>query len=128
LDDAEFTAFERTARSFLKMIGFTPTGYYPYEHCSNVSGELAPEPPFALPMRCMVEIARGMPTRASVEGFVKLSKAFPAQRLILICQKSLSELAPDLQSLIHESHVEFFDHATISAELEKRTGAATSKT
>lgn len=123
MDDVKFTAFEKTVRSFLKAIGFTPTGYYPYDHCVNMSGQLAPESPFTIPLKIMVEIDRGVPTRASVEGFVKLAKAFLAQRSVLICQGPLSALEPKLQSLLRESEVEFFDHATISAELEKRTGA-----
>jgi len=120
LDDAEFKAFEKTAFSFLKLLGFRPTGYYPYEHCANVSGELAPVPPFTLPLRVIVEIARMIPTRASIEGFLSLSKVPPSQRLILICQHPLSDLASDLQLLIRKSSIEFFDQATMSRELQKR--------
>ncbi len=116
----EFTTFERASLAFLRTLEFTPVGYYPYPHCSDVSGYLKPTPPFKIPVKAMAEIIRATPTCASIEGFHKVAKDLLAERLILICRMPLTELSPELQSLIGKLGIEFFDQATISAELERK--------
>jgi len=119
-DEEEFKAFEKTALGFLRTLGFTPTGYYPYPHCSDVSGYLAPSPPLKVPTKTMAEIVKDAPTRVSIEGFHKLAKDSLAERLILVCRVHLTDLDPDVQSLVDKLGIEFFDETTISEELEKR--------
>jgi hypothetical protein len=68
----------------------------------------------------MAEIVRGTPTSASIEGFHKLAKNSLAERLILICQTPLSNLARELQSHIERLGVDFFDETIVSTELAKK--------
>jgi hypothetical protein len=120
LSDEEFKPFEKMALAFLRTLGFTPVGYYPYSHASDISGYLEPKPPFKVPVKAMVEIVRKLPTPASIEGFHKLVKGSLVERSILICQKPFTELSPDAQSLVERLSIEFFDQVTISAELERK--------
>jgi len=120
LSDKEFKTFERQALAFLRIIGFAPVGYYPYEHFSDVSGYLSPSPPFKIPSKTMVEIVKTTPTRESVEGFYKLAKDSLASRMIIICSKNLSGLNSDVQHKIEELRIEFFDQQTILSGLEEK--------
>ena len=120
MSDEEFKAFEKTALAFLRTLGFTPVGYYPYSHASDVSGYLEAKPPFKVHVKAMAEIVRKSPTRASIEGFHKLVKGSLADRAILICQKPLTDVSGDVQSLIEQRGIEFFDQATILSELERK--------
>jgi hypothetical protein len=120
LSEDESRSFEKTALAFLKVLGFTPVGYYPYSHASDVSGYLEAKPPFKVHVKAMVEIARIPPTRASVEGFHKLVKGALADRAMLICQTPLTQLGSDVQLLVDKLGIEFFDQAVISSELKKR--------
>jgi hypothetical protein len=120
LSDEEFKPFEKTALAFLKVLGFTPVGYYPYPHASDISGYLEARPPFKVHVKAMAEIARIPPTRASVEGFHKLVRGSLADRAILICQTPLAQLGSDAQLLVEKLGIEFFDQVAISSELEKR--------
>ena len=120
MSDDDFRAFEKTALAFLRTLDFTPVGYYPYPHGSDVSGYIKAAPPFRVPAKAMAEIVRATPTRGSIEGFHKLAKNSLAERVILICQMSLSDLATEVQSLIERLSIDFFDQATISAELVKK--------
>jgi len=120
LSDEEFKTFEKMALAFLKAVGFTPVGYYPYPHASDISGYLEARSPFKVHVKAMAEIVRTSPTRASIEGFHKLVKGSLADRAILICQMPLTDLGSDVRLLIENLGIEFFDQATISSELEKR--------
>ena len=120
MSDEKFKPFEKTALAFLRVLGFTPVGYYPYPHASDISGYLEARPPFKVHVKAMAEIARIPPTGASVEGFHKLVKGSLADRAILICQTPLTQLGSDVQLLVEKLGIEFFDQVVISSELEKR--------
>lgn len=120
MSDEEFRSFEKTALAFLRTLDFTPVGYYPYPHGSDVSGYIKAVPPFRVPVKAMAEIVRATPTRALIEGFHKIAKNSLAERVILICQTPLSDLPPDLRSLIERLNIDFFDNTTISEELVRK--------
>jgi hypothetical protein len=120
MTNEEFGVFEKSALAFLKSLGLTPVGYYPYSHCSDVVGYWDPPPPFRVRTKMMAEIVRELPTRSSIEGFHKLAQDSLVERIVLICRTPLAHLSSDLQSLVEGLRIEFFDQATISTELERR--------
>lgn len=126
VSDEEFKAFEKEALAFLRVLGFTPVGYYPYEYFSDVSGYLEPSPPFKIPFKTMAEIVRTTPTRESIEGFYKLAKDSLAHRMVMISTESLTDLKPEIQDQIDKLRIEFFDRETILTALEeKKIGKST---
>jgi hypothetical protein len=119
MEEKEFKTFEKDALVFMRTLGFSPQAYYPYDHCSDISGTISPQAPFKIPTRAMVEVVRGAPTSDSVEGFHQLAKNSLADRLIMICSERLEQLP--IRPLIERLHIEYFDKKDIAAELSQRS-------
>lgn len=123
LSEQNFKSFEKEALAFLRTLGFTPSGYYPYEHFSDISGYLKPSSPFRIPTKTIVEIIKSKPTVESIAGFVNLAKASLANRMIMISLKPFSQ---GMQNQITKLGIEYFDRETILAALkEKEIGNST---
>ncbi len=120
MKDAEFKDFEKSALAFLRTVRFTPSGFYRYEHGSDFSGSIIPPPPFTLPLRTMVEVARNAPNKPSIEGFHKLARDSLTQREIVISPVPFGKLDGDTQATVRRHEIEFFDQDSVRKELEQK--------
>lgn len=117
LSEEEFKTFEKEALAFLRTLDFTPSGYYPYDYFSDVTGYMKPSPPFKIPIKTMVEIVRSTPGTEQIEGFLNLARASLANRMIIIGPEHFST---EVQHQISKLGIEFFDRDTILAILEEK--------
>ena len=117
LSNEELKTFEKEARAFLRTLGFTPSGYYPYDYFSDITGYMKPPPPFKIPIKTMVEIVKSTPAAEQMEGFLTLAKASLADRMIIISPK---RFPPRIQDQIRKLGIEFIDRETILATLEEK--------
>jgi len=119
MEEKDYKRFEKNTLVFLRIIGFTPSGYYRYPHGSDISGSLAPQGLFKVPTRAMVEITRDLPGKTTLERFHNLAKDSLAQREIIISPTPFAKLDPEVQSLIGRLEIEFFDEASVSNLLSR---------
>lgn len=117
LSNEEFKAFEKEALAFLRTLDFTPSGYYPYDYFSDITGYMKPVPPFRIPIKTMVEIVKSTPATEQIEGFLNLAKASLANRMIIISPKHFPSKT---QNHINKLGIEFFDREMILATLKEK--------
>ena len=113
LNDKEFKDFEKETLTLLKTIGFTPTGYFPYPYATDVSGYLKPSPPFNIPRKTMVRIAKNEPSEISVHGFQKLAIDSLANLKIIAFHEPITTISPKVKEQINNLEIEFFDRNAI---------------
>src|SRR6266571_9557909 len=99
MEEKQYKSFEKSTLAFLRIIGFTPSGYYRYPHGSDISGSLAPQGLFKVPTRAMVEITRDLPVETTIERFHNLARDALARTEIIISPKSFEKIDPKTQSL-----------------------------
>lgn len=117
MSNEEFKTFEKEALAFLRTLDFTPSGYYPYDYFSDVTGYMKPSPPFKIPIKTMVEIVKSTPATEQIEGFLNLAKASLASRMIIISPKRFDTKTQDQ---ISKLGIEVFDRETILATLKEK--------
>jgi len=104
---AKSQSFEHLAVSFLKSIGISIVGYYPYDHAIDVVGFLKPPPPFKLPMKVVAEVARSDVTADTIDGFSKLAKNSLAEKMLLLAPSEFDQLDTDARKKLESERIEF---------------------
>lgn len=120
MNDEEFKAFQKEALAFLETLNFTPTGYYPYDYFSDVSGYLGATPPFKVSSKVMVEITKTLPNMTLIDGFSKLAKDSLSRLMILISPNPFLDLSLEVRSHIERLGIEYFDRETVLNTLKEK--------
>jgi len=102
------------AVSYLRSIGVSIVGYYPYEHAIDIVGFLKLPSPFKIPLKVVAEIAKGSVTVDAIDGFSKLAKNSLAEKVLLLAPSDLAQLDPDAKKKLENERIEFIGREDIT--------------
>jgi hypothetical protein len=95
------------AVSYLRSLGISIVGYYPYDHATDIVGFLKLPLPFKLPLKVVAEIAKSSVTVDAIDGFSKLAKNSLAEKVLLLAPSELDKLDPDAKKKLESERIEF---------------------
>ena len=125
--DTETQTYEHIAVSYLKSVGISITGYYPYSHATDIVGFLKLSVPFNYPVKVIAEIAKLPITLESIEGFVTLAKNASAEKLLLIAPPKLNELSPSIEKMLKTHRIDFVTSDIVGAYSQTTSGSQAKK-
>lgn len=103
------------AVSYLRSLGVSIVGYYPYGHAIDIVGFLKLPAPFHLPLKIVAEIAKGSVTLDAIDGFSKLAKSSLADRMLMLASLELTELDPETKKKLESEGIELIGKKDIAA-------------
>lgn len=103
------------AVSYLRSVGISITGYYPYNHATDIVGFLKLTPPFKYPLKVAVEIAKCTVTVESVDGFSTFAKNASAEKVLLLTPPRLDDLDPVVEKKLKTERIDLVRSVEVKA-------------
>jgi hypothetical protein len=102
---SEAQTYEHMAVSYLRSIGISVTGYYPYEHATDVVGLLKLSEPFKYPLKVAIEIAKQPITMDVIDGLLTFSKNASADKVLLLTSQKVDNLDPEVEKRLVDERI-----------------------
>ena len=95
------------AVSYLRSIGISVTGYYPYDHAIDIVGFLKLPLPFKYPLKIAAEIAKCPVTVDMIDGFLTFAKNASAEKVLLLTPPKLDQLDLVVEEKLNTERIDF---------------------
>ena len=112
---------EAKSLRILRSLNFQVTGYYPYEHVTNLVGYLRQPEPFTTPIKVAVEIAKSPINKESVESFAKFGRNVLAQKLAIFHEDDFDDLDEDVRSTTSALKIDYIGGERLRKALSRST-------